>query len=408
MNNNGYKKTLWALMFTIGLDTMGFLLVFPLFPALFLSKNSLLISTGVDQSWHYFYYALALAVWPLGNFFGTAFLGEISDRVGRKKVLLLSLFIVFLTYAFQAVAIYIQGLYLFMIVRFIQGFFGGNYDVAQAAIADISPAEEKARNMGMVALASSIGIIVGPILSALTTSNQGVTVRSIILPFWIAASVAIINLIWIGIVYQETYVPKIKKSIQLLKVFSSFMFVFTDKRVRRLGAVYFLLLAAWGLYVQQSPLIIQKLYHFGPQEIGYFFLVLGVGFVLAMTFLQPVLAKRFHSRHVYIVGMMALTVILLVVGFFPLLDFEWIAVFLIAVFFVITYGFLLAMVSNAVSPDEQGKAMGGIGAVGSLAFAFAALSLAYFSLVNILIPIVLAGVFIFASGLTMIKYKKID
>ncbi len=405
MQKNYYKRTLWALMFTIGLDTMGFLLVFPLFPALFLAKHSFLVSIGATQFEHYFYYALALAVWPLGNFFGTAFLGEVSDKVGRKKVLLLGLFMVFLTYFFQAVAVYVHGLYLFMAARFVQGFFGGNYDVAQAAIADISPAEKKARNMGLVALASSIGIVVGPVIAALTTSAQGVSIHSIIIPFWIAAVIAVINLIWIGIVYEETYIPKTRKPIQFSKVFSSFLFVFTDKRVKRLGAIYFLLLLGWGLYVQQTPLVIQKLYHFSPRLIGYFFLVLGIGFVLAMLFLQPVLTKLYKSRHIYITAMMALTIMLLIIGFFPLLDFEWIAVFFIAVFFVIAYGGLLATVSDAVTPDEQGQVMGGIGAVGGLAFALAAFSLAYLSVINILIPIVLAGVVYFASGLIMIKYK---
>ena len=186
------------------------------------------------------------------------------------------------------------------------------------------------------------------------------------------------------------------------------MFVFKDRRVQRLGAVYFLLLAAWGLYVQQTPAVMEKLYHFSPQLIGYFFLVLGIGFVVSMLLLQPILIKRFQSRHIYIASMMIVAVLLIIVGFFPLLDFEWIAVFLVAVFFVMAYGGLLAAVSDAVTPDEQGQVMGAIGAIGSLAFAFAALSLAVFSMLNILIPIVLAGVIYFASGMAMVRYRKVD
>jgi len=388
-------------MLTIALDMMGFLLVFPLFPMLLSQQNSLLVSATATPFWHLFYYALALAVWPIGNFFGTAFLGEMSDRVGRKNVLLLGLFMVFVTYALQGVAIYFHGLFIFIFARFAQGFFGGNYDIAQAAVADISPAAQKTRNMGLVALASSIGIVIGPVISAMTTSNNADSANAVLLPFWIASGISLLNLIWIYFVYQNTYRPRAKKKIQLSKVFSAFLFVFQDKRVRRLGIIYFLLMAGWGLYIQQIPVVMQNLFHYGPHQIGYFFFALGLGFVIAMQFLQPALVKRYRSKNIYVISMVIVSALLLIAGVYPMLDIEWATVFLMAVFFVTAYGCLLAMVSDSVTKDEQGQVMGGIGAVGSLAFGFAAISLAFLSLVNILLPIIFASIAYLASGLFM-------
>jgi len=399
-----HQRVLWALMLTICLDTMGFLLVFPLFPVLLNRHNAFLVAGNVSVFLQGFYYALALAMWPLGNFFGTAFLGEMSDKVGRKKVLLVGLFMVSLTYALQGASIYLHSIFLFVAVRFLQGFFGGNYDIAQAAIADISPSDKKARNMGFVALASSLGIVLGPILAALTTSTQ-INMRSVGTPFWIAASLALINFIWIAKVYHETYVPKTHQGIDLMRVFASFKFIFIDKRVQRLGVVYFLLMAGWGLYVQEIPLVMQQLYLFSPRTMGYFFLVVGLGFVGATQFLQPILVKRYPSKRIYVVSMILVAPLILAAGVEPLLSVEWLTAFFMALFFVTGYGCLLAMVSDAVTKDEQGQVMGGIGAVGSLAFAFTGLSLAVFSFWSVLLPIILSALVYFLSGFLMVKYK---
>lgn len=400
-----YKVVLAVLMATIALDFMSFLLVFPLFPDLFLSKTSLLVSSNHPDWVKYFYYALALASWPLGNFFGTAFLGLVSDQYGRKKILMLGLFVVFVTYFLQAISINIHMFFLFIIARATQGFFGGNYDVAQAAVADISLPEDKARNMSFIALAGSVGIIFGPIISALTTSTQLVSWFSISTPFWIASMISLCNLVWILFVFEETYVVKEKQKIPLSKVFTAFTFALTDKRVVKVAIAFLCLALAWGFYIQQIPVVLQDIFHFSSNLLGLFFIVLGLGFVFAMRYVQPKLTKKYALKPLYVYLMMFLTLFILMAAFIPFIAVQWVTVFIIAVCHVTAYGCIMAIASNTVGADEQGKVMGGIGTIYSLAFIAAALLNASLSLVSVLIPIFIAGSAYFLSGFSLARYN---
>ena len=395
------KTMLTVLMITISLDFMGFLLVFPLFPDLFIAKTSVLVPASASLAMRYFYYALALATWPAGCFFGTAYFGALSDRMGLKRIILLCLAMVSFSYALQAIAIHFATLMLFFLSRVLQGFFGGNYDIVQAAVADMSSPNDKARNMSLIALAASFGVVLGPLISAFAGSSHFISWFTILTPFWIAAFLALFNLIWIGTVFKETYQAKSKEPLKLSKIFTAFLFIFTDLRVRRLAVIYFLLAVGWGLYVQAIPLLLQKLFGFGPHMIGFFFLVLGVGLFLALQYIQPWLIKQYRLKSIYIYSMYVVTLFLLLAGLLPLLDIEWVTVFFVAIFHVSAYGCLLAIISNTVTIDEQGRVMGGTGAVGSLAFALNAFLIAYLSAVNVVLPVIIASFMYFLSGIIL-------
>ncbi|MBF8263624.1 MAG: hypothetical protein HW387_1289 [Parachlamydiales bacterium] len=138
LNRNGGKmnvlpySTLTTLMFTIIMDVMGVGLVLPLLPNLVVSSTSPFYN-GIDSL---FSYGLVLAVWSLGGFFGSPFLGSFSDKIGRKKILIISLSCNALIYAFTAFAVLQKWFLLFILMRFSSGFFSGSFEIAQAAVAD--------------------------------------------------------------------------------------------------------------------------------------------------------------------------------------------------------------------------------------------------------------------------------
>ena len=387
-----------VLMLTIMIDVMGFGLIFPLMPTLFLSTHGL-ITGSIGTYGRYWYYAIAVAAWPLGNFFGTAYLGELSDKYGRRKILIGCLAMVAASYLLAAVSIPMRSLWLFMISRLLAGFFGGSYDIAQAAIADISPPNLKARNMSMITFAAAIGIILGPLISSFTGSSQMISWFSIATPFWIAGILSLINMLWILFVFVETFQSNAAKHIHWVRVFTACKFIFVDSRVRKLGLVFFFFILGWGFYLQQIPLVLEKIFHFDAHLIGLFFFVLGIGFALSMIFIQPKLLKLYSMQTIYKFGVLMVAITLLLASVILTVKLEWISVFVVGVFFIIAYGCILALISSAVTAGEQGQAMGGLGAVGAIGFLVTGISLAVLTRISVNLPIYCAVGMYFISGI---------
>lgn len=391
-----------VLMLTIMIDVMGFGLIFPLMPSLFLSAHGL-IAGDMGMTYRYWCYAIAVAFWPLGNFFGTAYLGELSDKYGRRRILVGCLAMVAATYLIAGVAIHLHALWLFMITRLLAGFFGGNYDIAQAAIADISPPELKARNMSMITFAASIGVIIGPLISSFTGSSEMIHWFSIVTPFWIAGILSLINMLWIAFVFTETFRINPNKHLHWSRVFTACKFVFVDPRVRKMGLIFFFFVVGWGFYLQQIPLVLEKIFHFNAHLIGIFFFMLGAGLALSMIFVQPKLLKFYSMQTVYKFNVLMVGLILFLASLILNVKLEWISVFLIGVFFIVAYGCILALMSGAVTENEQGQIMGGLGAVGAVGFLVTGISLAILTKISVNLPIYCAvGTFITSGVLALI------
>ena len=249
------RPIILTLMLTIVIDIMGIGLVFPLFPDLFLSGHSVFVASGATELWRDSAYAIAMGVWPLGLFFGSPFAGDVSDKIGRRKTLLIFLSLTAVGYAFGAVAIMMHNLWLFVFSRFMSGFVGGAFEIAQAAVADISHPDHKAKNIGYLAMAASLGFVIGPVIASLATSGW-LHFSSLQLPFWIAAVLSVLNACSIALLLRESYQPQTRAKLNILKAFAAVSFLFQDKRIRVFGVIFVLLQAGWGFYIQAVPVVV--------------------------------------------------------------------------------------------------------------------------------------------------------
>src|SRR5581483_1080288 len=178
------QSPLLLMALTILIDFTGFGLVIPLLPFWAERLGANAVEVG-----------LIITIYALAQFVFTPVLGTLSDRYGRKPVIVASLFIEVISLVMMALAGSLPVLFL---ARFIGGLGASNIGSAQAVVSDVTTEQNRAKGMGLIGAAIGLGFVIGPAAGGIL-SPRGQT-----LPFWIAAGVALINALLVLFFLPET------------------------------------------------------------------------------------------------------------------------------------------------------------------------------------------------------------
>ena len=341
------KKTALLFIFiTILVDVIGIGIILPIIPDLIME----LTGKGTAD-------AVIYGMWLTTAFAGMQFLfspvlGEISDRFGRRPILLMALLGLSIDYLIHAWAPSITWLFL---GRFLAGITGASFTVASAYIADISTKKEKAKNFGLMGAAFGLGFIIGPGIGGFFGE---IDVR---LPFYIAAGITFANFLFGWLFVPESLTPENRRPINVFKMIPgvSLVSLRNYKGVLLLIFAFFLAnLAGQALPSTWSYYGIER-YDWSPREIGLSLMVVGLLVAIAQGFLVGVLVKKFGKRMVIISGFLLWTVGMFL---FSVASEPW-----MLYAFLIPYALggvagptVQGVISNQVSEKEQGNLQGAI------------------------------------------------
>ena len=204
MNHKGEKRqaAIWFILITLFIDVLGIGIVIPVLPELV--KSFVDGSTAAAGR----YVGIIGSVYALMQFLCAPVLGALSDRFGRRPIILGSLFGLGIDFIVQGLAPSIGWLF---VGRMIAGVMGASFSTANAYIADVSTADNRARNFGLVGVAFGLGFIIGPALGGVLGAY------SLRLPFFVAAGLALVNWMYGFFILPESLPPEKRSSFTLAK-----------------------------------------------------------------------------------------------------------------------------------------------------------------------------------------------
>jgi MFS family permease len=177
MQTSSRSSPLPIVFLIVFLDLLGIGILIPIVPQLLANPESpfFLLPAGWTLAQGYILLGLLVTVFPFMQFLATPILGELSDKFGRRPVLLFSLAGTCLSYILFGVAIHLRHIPLLFISRALDGITGGNIAVAQAVISDTTAPDARARSFGLIGAAFGLGFILGPYLGGKLSDPSGFT-----------------------------------------------------------------------------------------------------------------------------------------------------------------------------------------------------------------------------------------
>ena len=355
---SGRQPAMGFIMVTVLIDMISIGLIVPVLPALVGSFTQ-------NPSEQAFWYAAVAFAFGLANFYGAPLLGALSDRFGRRPVLLIGFTGLALNLFATAFA---TELWMLVAVRLVGGAMQANAAVANAYVADITPPEERARRFGLLGAMFGIGFILGPVMGGLLGAID------LHLPFFVAGTLALINVAYGWFVLPESLPPERRRPFSWAAC-NPINSLRTLARLQDIGLLLgvvgcvalaqFTMYTTWVLYTTFK-------FGWGPSENGWSLFFVGVMSALVQGWLLGRLLKRTTAQRLVVLGLVSSTLAYLFYGLVP----EGWGIYVVTLLNVLGFTVAASMnsvISGAADATRQGETMGAVSSLNSLMAAVAPL-----------------------------------
>jgi DHA1 family tetracycline resistance protein-like MFS transporter len=288
-------------------------------------------------------------------------MGALSDRFGRRPILLISIFGLGFDYILMALSPSIGWLFL---GRTLSGITAASFSTANAYVADITPPERRARSFGFMGAAFGLGFVIGPAAGGFL---GGINLR---LPFWVAGGLAFVNGLY-GLFVLPESLPKTQRakfSLAKANPIGSLNLLRSHADLLGLASVVFLYFLAHQVLQSTFVLYTGYRYGWGPTMVGYNLMGVGVGNILIQAFVVGPFVKRFGERGALYAGLTAGALGFLIYGVAKTGFGFWLGLPIFALMGLVQPGYQ-GLMSRRVAPNEQGRLQGansGLMAIGGI------------------------------------------
>ena len=358
------------ILMTTMIDSMGIGLIIPVMPALLSEIGDIPLADAALWG------GILMTAFAAMQFLFGPVIGALSDRFGRRPILLIALFVMALDYLVMALA---QSFWLLLVGRIVGGITAATQATASAFMADISRPEEKAARFGLIGASFGMGFVLGPLLGGML-AEWGTRA-----PFYAAAALAAINMIFGYFVMPETVTDRTRRPLTLARAnpLGAFLNVGLNPAMTRLLLLFFLYQVSFTVYPAIWAFFTEERFGWSAGMIGLSLGAFGVAMALVQGGLIRIFLKRLGDRGTVIYGIVFNFAAFIVLAFLESGTLAMLFIPVTALGAVVTPA-LQGMMSRATPDDSQGELQGVLSSTGALAM--------------ILAPMMMTGVFaVFAA-----------
>lgn len=347
------RSTLVIIFLTIFIDLLGFGIIIPLLPSF--SVNELHISEAMI--------GLIAGIFSLMQFLFNPIWGSLSDRYGRKPILIMSLLGSFVSYLMLALVFsgVILSTLLLLIARAFAGIFAANISAAQAAISDVTSPEERTKGMGLISAAFALGFVFGPSIGGVLSENFGYG-----FPVYVSAILSLVATCLTIMIFKETLSKEIqiknrknKRSTNPLNI-NLTLAVLKNPLIGKYIIIFFVAVFSFSNIFGTFQLFAERKegLNFNQAEVGYIFSFLGIIGALVQIFFIKFIQKIIGEQRSLILGNFFAIVGLGLIGFSTNLGFLLFVLFLLAIGNGFNNTVAISLLSQNVNREEQGTVLG--------------------------------------------------
>jgi DHA1 family tetracycline resistance protein-like MFS transporter len=341
--NNGALLTVLLIVFV---DILGFTIMIPLLPFYAESLGATPFVVGMLSS-----------IYGLCSLISGPILGDLSDRYGRRKILLLSQIGTCIGFIILALS---RILWVVFLSRIIDGITAGNLTVAQAYISDVTKPQDRTRAMGMIGASFGLGFILGPAISGVLVQFGHAA------PIWASAALSFISIIGTTIFLKDVKNNhEIKMSLDkgIIKQFKKYFLLLNSPVLKECFSVFFIFSISFSLYMSGFALYCERAlvwngHPFTAKEVGLLLSYVGVISLLIQLLLMGYLVRILGEIKIMLLGFISTALALLVMGFAPLLSIFLVGITINTFGNAILRPAISGMLSQNASPAQQGLVFG--------------------------------------------------
>jgi MFS transporter, DHA1 family, tetracycline resistance protein len=308
-----------------------------------------------------------LAIFPLGAFFFAPFWGALSDKRGRKPVLLFTLFKSFISYVIVCFGVFYSSLWLLFIGRLIGGIMAGNVTVSQSALIDLSDEKTKTKNLARMSMSIGFGFLFGPVIGGTLSDPNATSFVAQCGPYLFIAALFFILWALLFFAYKKSPPTNPRAIVSLLKSPLSILTAFSVPNIRLLISTWIGM--AFGINLIQFCLAayLVHTFQFSVSQISIQVVLFSTFFVLTNGLFIPWLSKKIKIHSIIIPGLIGLMATSLLLAFITNPAWLYPVMILWGIANGCIYGGFFPTISNAIPHNIQGTVMGTLWSINALA-----------------------------------------